>query len=60
MEFTRTKAKDNLAKLVEKLERESAAGKIKEYNEEWFINAKGSQKEQIQWAGRVVYHESST
>jgi type I restriction-modification system DNA methylase subunit len=34
MELTGAKAKENLAKLVEKFERESAAGKIKDYNEE--------------------------
>ena len=45
--------KKNLAKLVEKFECESAAGKIKDYNEEAtkaaFIQIpKGSQKDQIQ------------
>ena len=34
MELTRTKARENLTKLVEKFECELAAGKIKDYNEE--------------------------
>jgi len=53
MELTRDKAKDNLTKLVEKFERELAANRIKEYNEEatktaFIQTAKGSQKDQIQ------------
>jgi adenine-specific DNA-methyltransferase len=34
MELTKEKAKENLAKLIEKFDRESFAGRIKEYNEE--------------------------
>jgi hypothetical protein len=54
----RVKAKENLAKLIEKFERESSAGRIKDYNEEatktaFIQTAKGSQKDQIQRAGRA-------
>lgn len=46
-------AKANLAGLIEKFERASAAGKIKDYTEEatkisFIQTAKGSQKDQIQ------------
>jgi hypothetical protein len=46
-------AKENLTELVEKFDRESVAGKIKDYNEEatkmiLIQAAKGSQKDQIQ------------
>lgn len=34
MELTKERAKENLAKLIEKFDRESSAGRIKEYNEE--------------------------
>jgi len=34
MELTKERAKENLSKLIEKFERELAAGRIKEYNEE--------------------------
>jgi hypothetical protein len=46
-------AKENLTKLIEKFERESTAGKIKDYNGEttktlFVQTAKGSQIDQIQ------------
>jgi hypothetical protein len=34
MELTKERAKENLAKLIEKFESELSAGRIKEYNEE--------------------------
>lgn len=34
MELTKERAKENLAKLIEKFDRESSVGRIKEYNEE--------------------------
>lgn len=34
MELTKERAKENLAKLIEKFDRESSTSRIKEYNEE--------------------------